>query len=78
MQLPIKHTNPKPHDHFYDRPVVNQTCDPTCKLCKELQKIIQSEVLYKGLIHFKQIIPTLALIHKKIQNDKLLKERTKW
>ena len=38
MYLPIK--THKPHENFPGRPVVNQTCDPTYKLCKELQRII--------------------------------------
>ena len=107
MYLPIK--THKPHDDFPGRPVVNQTCDPTYNLCKELQKIIhplaiRAKSYIKDSFHFKQMLkeveiqehfiqlsfdirslfpsipikPTLAMIHNKLQNDKSLKERTKW
>ena len=107
MYLPIK--THKPHENFPGRPVVNQTCDPTYKLCKELQRIIhplavKAKSYIKDSRHFKQMLkkvnieahfiqlsfdtrslfpsipikPTLSLIYKKLQNDKMLSERTRW
>ena len=107
MYLPIK--THKPHENFPGRPVVNQTCDPTYKLCKELQRIIhplavKAKSYIKDSHHFKQMLkevnveehfiqlsfdirslfpsipikPTRSLIHKKLQNDKMLSERTRW
>ena len=59
MYLPIR--THKPHDNFPGRPVINQTCDPTYKLCKELQRIIHPLALKaKSYIrdsrHFKQML----------------------
>ena len=105
MYLPIK--THKPHEDFPARPVVNQTCDPTYKLCKQLQRIIhplaiKAQSYIKDSRHFIQMLkevtieehfiqisfdvrslfpripikPTLSLIHKKLQHDKMLKDRT--
>ena len=102
-------TTHKPHDNFLGRPVINQICDPTYKLCKELQRIIhplaiKAKSYIRDSRHFKQMLkdvqfeeqfiqlsfdirslfpsipvkPTLSIIHKKLQNDKTLKDRTTW
>ena len=65
MYLPIqKH---KPHDDFPGTPVVNQTCDPTYKLCKEHQKIIHPLVIQvksyiMDSLHFKQMLKWLKYL----------------
>ena len=70
MYLPIK--THKPHDDFPGRPVVNQTCDPTYKLCKELQKIIhplaiRAKSYIKDSFHFKQMLKEVEIQEHFIQ-----------
>ena len=59
MYLPIK--THKPHENVQGKLVVNQTCDPTYKLCKELQRIIhplaiKAKSYIKDSRHFKQML----------------------
>ena len=70
MYLPIK--THKPQDNYLGRLVVNQTCDPTYKLCKELQRIIhplavQAKSYIRDSFHFKQMLKDVQIEEHFIQ-----------
>ena len=64
IYLPIK--THKPHEDFPGRPVVNQPCDSTYKLCKELQRIIhplaiKAQSYIKDSRHFIQMLKEVTI-----------------
>jgi hypothetical protein len=62
----------KHHENFQGRPVVKQTCDPTYKLWKELQRIIapftmKAKSYIKDSYNFKQMFKEVNIKEHFIQ-----------